>query len=211
MTTNSGAAQVTVDPPVTPTDPATLPAYQRARRDRIVQAAIESLADGDYEAVQISDVAERAGVARGTLYRYFSSKEHLYAAALVAWSADYGPRPRAATDEDQSDEDRLRALMRRAMRAFERSPQMLRAQMIIERSTDPNARDLYDSFAAQNTAALSSALRDVDTATSRAIITTVNCVFSAQLRAWAHDRCTMRDVDRAVQATIGLIFGPRPG
>ena len=31
------------------------------------------------------DVASRADVAMGTVYRYFTSKDHLLAAALVHW------------------------------------------------------------------------------------------------------------------------------
>jgi AcrR family transcriptional regulator len=195
-------------------DPATLPASQRERRDRIVGAAIDLLRDREYESVQMRDVAEQAGVALGTLYRYFTSKEHLYAAALVAWASDYGPRrqpdARDSNRDDETDEDRLRSLMRRAVRAFERSPQMLRAQMVIELSADPNARELFDTFAAQNAAVLTSALRHLDPSTSKAVIMAANCVMATQLRSWAHGRCSIRDVDRAVQGTIDLIFGSPP-
>ena len=41
------------------------------------------------------DVAQEAGVALATVYRYFTSKEHLYAAALLEW-ADELPGSRAA-------------------------------------------------------------------------------------------------------------------
>ena len=41
--------------------------------------------EGGYEAVQMRDVAARAHVAMGTVYRYFSSKDHLLAATLVFW------------------------------------------------------------------------------------------------------------------------------
>jgi AcrR family transcriptional regulator len=208
--TKSTTKRVQGEPAHRTPDPDTLSGDQRARRDGIIQAAIDLLGERDYDAVQMRDVAERAGVALGTLYRYFSSKEHLYAAAIVAWAADYGPRQPSSNGEVQGNEDRLRALMRRALRAFERSPQMLRAQMIVERSADPNARALYDAFAANNTAVLESALRNIDAARLKAIITTVNCVLSNQLRAWANGRGTMRDVDRAVQATIDLIFHAPP-
>jgi AcrR family transcriptional regulator len=202
---SNGAATSTAPP-----DPDALPAGQRERRERIVRAAIDLLGEREYEAVQMRDVAERAGVALGTLYRYFSSKEHLYAAALLAWSADYRPRPAAPGRDDDTDEQRLRTMMRRAVRAFERWPQMFRAQMVIELSADPNARKLYDAFATQNAAALTSALRHLDPATSRAVITAANCVMANHLRSWAHGRCTIRDVDRAVQGTIDLIFSPPP-
>src|SRR5262249_59475230 len=48
-------------------------------RGRIVTAALELIAEGGYVAAQIATVAERAGVAVGTVYRYFPSKSELFA------------------------------------------------------------------------------------------------------------------------------------
>jgi AcrR family transcriptional regulator len=58
------------------------PAAQVARRERILDAAVELAAEGGYDAVQMREVAERAEVALGTLYRYFPSKVHLLVSAL---------------------------------------------------------------------------------------------------------------------------------
>ena len=58
------------------------PASQRARRERILDAAVELAAEGGYDAVQMREVAERADVALGTLYRYFPSKVHLLVSAM---------------------------------------------------------------------------------------------------------------------------------
>src|SRR3954453_9727812 len=59
-----------------------IPASQLARRERILDAAMELATDGGYDAVQMREVAERADVALGTLYRYFPSKVHLLVAAM---------------------------------------------------------------------------------------------------------------------------------
>ena len=59
---------------------------QVARRDGAIRAAIELASEGGYEAVRMRDVAARADIALGTLYRYFSSKDHLLAAAMAVWS-----------------------------------------------------------------------------------------------------------------------------
>jgi AcrR family transcriptional regulator len=48
-------------------------------RDRIVNAARELIAEGGYVAAQIATVADRAGVAVGTVYRHFPSKSDLFA------------------------------------------------------------------------------------------------------------------------------------
>lgn len=54
-----------------------------ARRDAILSAAGEAAAEGGMAAVQMAPVAQRAGIAAGTVYRYFPSKTDLVA-ALVA-------------------------------------------------------------------------------------------------------------------------------
>src|SRR3954471_21304536 len=60
-----------------------IPASQLARRERILDAAVELATEGGYDAVQMREVAERADVALGTVYRYFPSKVHLLVAAMT--------------------------------------------------------------------------------------------------------------------------------
>src|SRR5579872_4952897 len=54
------------------------------RHAAIVAAARAAACDGGMEAVQIIPVAERAGIAVGTVYRYFPSKTDLVAALVDA-------------------------------------------------------------------------------------------------------------------------------
>ena len=190
-------------------DPAALPRGQQERRDRIVRAAITLLEHGEYDEIQMRDVAQEAGVALATVYRYFTSKEHLYAAALLEWADDFPVREQSKRSGSRSDEAQLRALMRRAVRAFERYPQMMRVEIVIESSPDPNARALFDQFAARNVDALTSSLSSTDPDTAAAIVATVNSVLATRLRAWALGRITIADVDRSVQNTLDLIFTPR--
>jgi AcrR family transcriptional regulator len=53
------------------------------RREAILNATLIAAGDGGYEAVQMRAIAQRAGIAVGTLYRYFPSKTHLLVAALT--------------------------------------------------------------------------------------------------------------------------------
>src|SRR5262245_17235314 len=57
-----------------------------ARREAILDAACDAAAEGGMAAVQVAPVAERAGVAAGTVYRYFASKTDLVAALVAAVS-----------------------------------------------------------------------------------------------------------------------------
>ena len=47
-------------------------------RGRLLRAAQELIEEGGYGAASVIAIAERAGVAAGTLYRHFSSKEELF-------------------------------------------------------------------------------------------------------------------------------------
>ena len=53
------------------------------RREAIMDAALAVAATGGYDAVHMRTVAERVGIAVGTLYRYFPAKTHLLVAALI--------------------------------------------------------------------------------------------------------------------------------
>ena len=67
-----------MEDPVTPVQPvAELSPEQQERRRRLIDAAFELGAEGGYEAVQMRSVSETANVAMATIYRYFSSKDHL--------------------------------------------------------------------------------------------------------------------------------------
>lgn len=53
-----------------------------AKHARILQAAVELFTDRDFHQILMHDVAERAEVGKGTVYRYFPTKEELSFATL---------------------------------------------------------------------------------------------------------------------------------
>ena len=52
------------------------------KAQRILGVAFELAEEGGFDAVRLRDVADQAGVALGTLYSRFSSKEEMLVAAL---------------------------------------------------------------------------------------------------------------------------------
>ena len=54
-----------------------------ARHGAIIAAARDAASEGGMAAVQIAAVAQRAGIAAGTVYRYFPGKTDLVAAVLA--------------------------------------------------------------------------------------------------------------------------------
>ena len=68
-----------------------------ARHDAIIAAARQIASEGGMAAVQIAPVAARAGIAAGTVYRYFPAKTDLVAALLSGMAArEIGALRRAA-------------------------------------------------------------------------------------------------------------------
>ena len=98
---------------------------QLARRAKIIEEVIGLIAEVGADAVQMRDVAQRSEVALATLYRYFSSKENLLAAALADWQKRLTRRILAGGGPTGSDPlPGILDYLRRAQRAFNRSPEM---------------------------------------------------------------------------------------
>jgi len=58
------------------------------KRDEILAAAEKEFARRDFHEVLMDDVASRAGVGKGTLYRYFPTKEELFLATVLRGLAE---------------------------------------------------------------------------------------------------------------------------
>jgi TetR/AcrR family transcriptional regulator, cholesterol catabolism regulator len=94
---------------------------QRARYDRVIVVATEILSAGGQEAVQMKDLAQRAGVSLATLYRYFPSKEYVLLA--VSLSRYQTAARLVASEQPKGDSVRARVAthMHRELRAFQRN------------------------------------------------------------------------------------------
>jgi len=125
-------------------DIADLPKGQAARRERVLLAALELGSEGGYEAVQMRDVALRADVALGTIYRYFSSKDHLLAAALVEWARDLERRVGARPPRGDTIADRMEDILGRASRDMERKPRLSAAVVTALSSSDAGVAECQE-------------------------------------------------------------------
>ncbi len=82
-------------------------ARRAATRERIASAARELVAHGGYQAAAMSEVAARAGVGAGTLYRHFPSKSDLLAEVFRAASQHEVDAVRAAAGGRGTATERL--------------------------------------------------------------------------------------------------------
>lgn len=59
------------------------------RRESIIQAAIEVFGKKDFQTASISEIAQKADVADGTIYQYFKNKEDLFFAIAVEKTKEF--------------------------------------------------------------------------------------------------------------------------
>lgn len=123
-----------------------LTADQAARRVRVREAARELATEGGYAAVTMQAVAERSGVARATIYRYFTSKDHLLAEVIAEWgreiTADLRRQPPAGALPE-----RVVGVFARVIEAARRNPQLTAAVLASATSADPEAIRAQGHFA----------------------------------------------------------------
>ncbi|GAA0251154.1 TetR family transcriptional regulator [Cryptosporangium japonicum] len=120
-----------------------LTATQIARRQRILAAALGALDADEYEHIQMRAVAQAADVALGTVYRYFPSKEYLYASAVLEWAVS-APElaPARAVAADLRPEERLRLRLHTIIRAFELRPWHYKVHVALRTAADAQAAAL---------------------------------------------------------------------
>lgn len=76
-------------------------------RSRIIDAARELIREKGLDATSMDEVAKRAGVGPGTLYRHFATKDELYDAAIQAWAETVNARADEALASGADDRERL--------------------------------------------------------------------------------------------------------
>ncbi|NPB08016.1 MAG: TetR/AcrR family transcriptional regulator [Aquificae bacterium] len=113
-------------------------------REKIVRAAREEFALRGYHGTQISHIVKRAGVARGTFYLYFKSKEELFKELLKSVVEDLRSliRPLDPTKEPVSQvKENLRRVLEYALENEELT------RIILYRACEPEfAQPLQDFF-----------------------------------------------------------------
>ena len=83
-----------------------------AKREVILRAAIDVFADRGYFNAQVADVARAAGVAAGTVYLYFRSKDDLLVSIFERTMRDALARVRDAVADTTDPRERLRRFAR---------------------------------------------------------------------------------------------------
>lgn len=124
------------------------PRSQRAHR-AILDAALELVAEHGYEGLTVEGVAERAGVAKTTVYRRWSNRDEILEAASERFVTEIGV-PDTGTIRDD-----LLALLEGAVRVYSGLPGRVMPGLVSAMAQNPSlARRVREGFLANRRAAL---------------------------------------------------------
>jgi AcrR family transcriptional regulator len=112
---------------------------QERRVADILSAARQVIAEKGYENVLMSEIAERAGIVEGTLYRYFESKQDLLTKVADDWFEEVLTTD-SALDSIRGTWNRLRHMIWRSLVAIRSQPSLSRF-MLLEVRRDPDYRN----------------------------------------------------------------------
>ena len=182
-------------------------AAQRERRQRILDATLALASKGGYEAVQMRAVADRAGVALGTLYRYFPSKIHLLVSGLARElernqeKLDRIPIPGSTPDE------RVLFVLGRITRTMQRDPMLTEAMTRAFMFADPSAAAEVTTVAQLMERMLTRAMQEGEPSAGEiAIACVLGDVWLSALVAWATRRASADDVSHRLELAARLLL-----
>jgi len=163
------------------------------RSRRIVETAVELAEKGGFEAVRLRDVAAHAGVALGTLYRRFRSKEDLLLAALELEIVGYERVLERRPPRGENALERLTSFFDAMTRALCRRPNLARALVRAVATGEPELTQKVAAFHTRIEDLITSALRGPPpdgshrsaTDRERTLAYTLQLVWFASLVGWA--------------------------
>jgi AcrR family transcriptional regulator len=184
---------------------------QLVRRARLIEAVIDLVREVGPGAVQMRDVADRSGIALGTVYRYFSSKEHLLATALSDWQERLTRRvlmPRAGEQTAVSDDltERVLSFVRKEIRGFARNPKIAELMVQVHVSSDPYARDALARMGAMNDQVMDKLLAGVPPERAGPIKYALGSVLMNSLTYWVTGRITLAELTSQVESVTRLVL-----
>jgi TetR/AcrR family transcriptional regulator, cholesterol catabolism regulator len=165
--------------------PTALARNQAARRRRVLDAALALAASGGFDGVQMRDVAAEAGVALGTVYRYFASKERLLLEAMVEQVEELGAGQRARPPAGATAADRVAGVLRRATGSLLRHPEATAAMVRALGSAQPDDAEVVRRVTAAMTAIITGAIHPgPPTARDLAVARALQQVWFSALLGW---------------------------
>ena len=180
------------------------------RRDQILAAAHGVFASRGFKEATVGDIADAAGIAKGTLYLYFKSKDEIYWAALHRGLDELHALTRTALERAAGPRDKLRAFIDTKVRFFDADREFFSIYFAEFGNVSPHHLPAQQPFlqrymeqVALLDATLQQAAADGIVRTSvlnglgYSVLALTASVIARRLRGWSHSSIE-EDVDAAV-------------
>ncbi len=134
----------------------------KERRDRILDVAVDLAMEGGFDNVRQRDVAANAGVALGTLYKSFRSKEDILVAAVERQIEALASRLKSKPVKGKNPAARVTAFFEIVTRALIRKPHYARSVIRAMASGEPEIGASLASYQSHMERMIVASLRGTD-------------------------------------------------
>lgn len=183
-----------------------LSSKQSDRRQRIVDVARLLAREGGYDAVQMRDVSARSGVALGTIYRHFPSKDHLLVSVMSAWTDELSTQLHQRPARGSSPTTQVTDVLLRACRSLEREPSLAAAVIRAMSSTETGVSSASREVGRNLRSMIDPLLADFDPDVRDNVIEIVNHVWLSTLIAWSSGRIQFSQVSHQLAMTVRMLL-----
>ncbi len=187
---------------------------QLERRKALLEAVMVLAAERGVDNVQMKLVAEQSGVALGTTYRYFASKDHLLASALVDWHSRLSDRVLNEGGQFSSFQervDRLVDFLHRGIRGFQRYPSYADLLLYVSGSRDPFASAALREMSTRNNRVLRFFMgADLSEAAFETLSFVVGSIWQNAILSWRSGRHPLPDAYRLCENGVRLACAALP-
>jgi AcrR family transcriptional regulator len=112
------------------------------RREDILKAALELFREEGFEKVSVESITKAAGIAKGSFYNYFKTKEGVYEAVIADIASRYISTIKDfVTDENTKPKERLMTYIDWTFRLGEEQEKSLRR--VLESNANPSQQQMY--------------------------------------------------------------------
>jgi len=185
--------------------------YMEERTRQILDVAIELAEEGGFETLRMRDVAAQAGVALGTFYKRFRSKEDLLVAALQLAIEEMEERMARRPVDGDDAYSRVADYFQTATRRFCAKPNLAKAALRAVTSGDVDIAEKVMRFHGRTTELILAAIVGAKASISdhdKEVAVMLQHVWFAALVIWSGG---LRDVDEVIEtmrSAAGLALTP---
>ncbi|MFI0368884.1 TetR family transcriptional regulator [Actinomadura sp. 1N219] len=184
---------------------------QKDRHERILRAARKLGSVHDLDRVQMQDVADEAGVALATLYRYFPSKIHLFTAVKRKQIERLSEEASRTRPEPEAPLEAVVKVLVRAREQMMRRPRLARAVLQADQTAQTIANGPWSSDRTFRDMLLRVAGVDAPEPADERLMRLLESCWYGVLLSCLNERLSPEEADADIRVSCEMLLGARLG